>query len=147
MKPLMRLCAILLLPSTLLSKEAATIVVREIRYDATLSDTEARFAVDVDLEATGPSETTLFDGEVAVLPSKLPSAVRLLREGNQYRVVASRAGGYKLKLPLVAKITRAEPWNRLSFTGPEAAIASVTAQAGGTGTEVQLLAGTLQDTA
>ena len=45
MRPLIRLCAILLLPSTLLAKEAATIVVREIRYDAVLSDSEARFAV------------------------------------------------------------------------------------------------------
>src|SRR5262249_25943539 len=41
------------------------------------------------------------------------------------------------------RIQREEPWNRVSFAGPAAAIASVAAQAGGTNTEVQLLDGTL----
>ncbi|HZL78695.1 MAG TPA: hypothetical protein VFC17_07560, partial [Candidatus Limnocylindrales bacterium] len=44
------------------------------------------------------------------------------------------------------KIQHAESWNQISFTGPAATIASLTAQAAGTNTEVQLLAGTLLET-
>ena len=79
---------------------------------------------------------------VAVMPAKLPPGLRIVREGRQYRLVAARAGRYKFKLEVVAKIIRAEPWNQISFTGPEAGIASVAAEAGGTGVELQLLSGT-----
>ena len=61
----------------------------------------------------------------------------------RYRLVASRPGHFQFKLDVVAKIQRDEPWNEISFTGPAATIASVTAQAAGTNTEVQLLNGTL----
>ena len=69
--------------------------------------------------------------------------MKIIREGNRYRLVASRPGKFKFKLEVVAKIQHAEPWNQISFTGPVATIASVTAQAGGADTEVQLLNGTL----
>ena len=80
---------------------------------------------------------------MAVLPVRLPDALEIVREGNAYRLVASRRGHFQFKLEVVAKIQRDEPWNEISFTGPAATIASVTAQAGGTNTEVQLLDGTL----
>src|SRR5438128_966181 len=120
------------------------LLLREVHYDGKLSDTQARFSVDIDAESLGKSETsiTLFDGDVAVMPAKLPSGLRMVREGRQYRLIASKPGRYKFKLELVAKIARAEPWNEVSFVGPDAGIASVTAQAGGTGVEVQLLSGT-----
>ena len=57
--------------------------------------------------------------------------------------MASRRGHFQFKLDVVAKIQHGEPWNEISFVGPAATIASVTAQAGGTNTEVQLLDGTL----
>src|SRR5947208_2758676 len=120
------------------------LLLREVHYDGKLSDTQARFTVDIDAESLGKSESsiTLFDGDVAVMPTKLPSGLRMVREGRQYRLVASKPGRYKFKLELVAKIARAEPWNEVSFVGPDAGITSVTAQAGGTGVEVQLLSGT-----
>src|SRR5437867_1479023 len=122
---LTKLLLLLILPATLFAKEVdvpAAIVIREIRYDAMLSENEARFSIDLDLEATGTGESslTLVDGEVAVLTSKLPNYLRLVRDGNQYRILASRAGRNKFKLDLVAKITRQEPWNSVKFTGPEA---------------------------
>jgi type II secretory pathway pseudopilin PulG len=85
----------------------------------------------------------LLTGDVAVLPARLPGALKIVREGNSYLLVASRRGHYQFKLEVVARIQRDEPWNRISFTGPASTIVSVTAQAGGTNTEVQLLAGTL----
>src|SRR6266404_1000298 len=143
----------LLFPVTLFAGEqstqpavpAAELVFREVRYDGKLSDTEARFAVDIDAEATGHGEAValLFEGDVAIFASKLPTALRLVRDGSQYRLIASKAGRYKFRLDVVAKIARSEPWNQVSFDGPASSIASVTAQAAGPGIELQLLAGTL----
>src|SRR6478736_6754985 len=123
----------------------AEIVFRELRYDGKVSDTEARFAVEIAVEASGKGEASavLFDGEIALLPPKLPDGLRVEREGNVYRLFIPRAGKYQLKLEVVAKITRAEPWNHVSFKGPLAAIASVNAQANGADVDLQLLAGTV----
>src|SRR5436190_3853298 len=129
------------LPATV---PTADLLLREVHYDGKLSDTQARFTVDIDAESLGKGESsiTLFDGDVALMPAKLPSGWRMVREGRQYRLVASKPGSNKFKLELVAKIARAEPWNEVSFVGPEAGITSIAAQAGGTGVEVQLLSGT-----
>ncbi len=126
-----------------------TLVFREVRYDGKVSDDEARFVVDVAVEATGKGDVTepLFSGELAVLPANLPSGLRLERHTNTYRLVASRPGNYCFKLELVAKIHRTEPWNSITFTGPNAAIAAVNAQATGTGIDLQLLSGTVLDSA
>ena len=125
----------------------AEIVFRELRYDGKVSDTEARFTVEIAAEATGKGEASavLFDGEIALLAPKLPDALRIEREGNVYRLFIPRAGKYQLKLDVVAKITRAEPWNHVSFKGPLAAIASVNAQANGADVDLQLLAGTVAE--
>jgi len=123
----------------------ARLTVREVRFVAKLADDEARFSVQVDAEATGigASSITLFTGDVAVLPGKLESQLKIVRDGDRYQLIAPRAGQYKTTLEVIAKIRRADPWNQISFTGPAATIASVSAQASGTNTEVQLLAGTL----
>ena len=42
-------------------------------------------------------------------------------------LIASRAGKYKFTLDLIAKVTRGETWNQISFKGPAAGIAAVTA--------------------
>lgn len=137
--------------STLAPAADATpgLIFREIHYDGTLGEEAARFTVEVTAESSARGEVaaTLFAGEVALLPPfKLPPGVRIDREGNQYRLFVSRPGKYEFKLELVAKISRAEPWNRIEFAGPPAAIASVTAQATGPGVELQLLTGTALET-
>jgi prepilin-type processing-associated H-X9-DG protein len=123
----------------------AEIVFRELNYDAKVSEDEARFTVDIAAEATGKGEAqaVLFDGEIALLPPKLPDHLRIERDGNVYRLFVPRPGKYRLKLEVVAKITRAEPWNHISFQGPAAAIARVTAQAPGADVDLQLLTGTM----
>src|SRR5437660_1679487 len=123
---------------------ATDLLLGRVHYDGKLTATQAKFTVDIDAESLGKNETRvlLFEGDVAVLPAKLPSGLRIVREGKQYRLVASRAGKYKFRLEVVAKITGAEPWNQITFIGPEAGIASVTAEAVGAGVEVQMLSGT-----
>ncbi|MEJ0088800.1 MAG: hypothetical protein WDM80_03470 [Limisphaerales bacterium] len=125
------------------------LVIQEIRYAGRLADDEARFTLDIAATARGAGERSvkLLEGDVAILPGKLPDALKIVREGNRYLLVASRPGQFKFKLEIVAKIQRAEPWNQISFTGPSATIAAVTAQAAGADTEVQLLNGTVLDTA
>ena len=123
----------------------AEIVFRELRHDAKVSEDEARFTVDISAESTGKGEAvaTLFDGELALLPPKLPAGLRVERSGNVYRLFVTRAGKHQFKLDVVAKITRAEPWNLVTFKGPLAAIASVSAQASGADVDLQLLTGTV----
>ncbi len=125
----------------------STAIVREIRYSGTLSDSEARFVAELDVEVNGKGETVvpLFDGNVAVLTTKLPDGFALERKGAAYTLLVAREGRHKLKLDLLAKIIRAEPWNQIAFNGPAAAIASVTAQAAGDGVEVQLHKGVVAD--
>ena len=127
---------------------AATFTVGEIRYAARLADDEARFTLDLTADATGAGEASvkILEGDVAVLPPKLPDALKIIRDGNRYFLVAPHAGHFKFGLEIVAKIQHDEPWNQVSFTGPAATIASVTASANGTNTEVQLLNGTLLET-
>jgi hypothetical protein len=120
-------------------------VIHEIHYDGRLADDEARFTLDITAEAAGAGEISLklLEGDVAILPGRLPDALKIIREGNRYLLVAARPGSFKFKLEVVAKIQRAEPWNQISFTGPAATIAAVAAQAAGADTEVQMLNGTL----
>ena len=119
--------------------------IQDIRYDGRLADDEARFTLDITAVAAGAGKISLklLEGDVAILPGRLPDALKIIREGNRYLLVASRPGQFKFKLEVVAKIQRVEPWNQISFTGPVATIAAVTAQAAGADTEVELLNGTL----
>jgi prepilin-type processing-associated H-X9-DG protein len=128
-------------------KEASgytNLIVRRVQYDGTLNDHEARFAVDLQVESFTTNEISapLFEGDVAVVVNALPAGVRVVRAGNQYRLVVAGVGMFDSKLEVVAKITRDEPWNQISFQGPPAAIASIRAHAAGQGEELQLLSGT-----
>ena len=139
MRTLLKLLPLFFLTATVFAEDkpkttpppTVEVVVREIKYEGQLSDVEARFSVDFDLEVTGQGEAVLplFDGEVAVLTTSLPAGLRLGREGNQFRLFAAREGRYKFNLDLVAKINHQDPWNQVSFTGPEAAIGSVNMRA------------------
>ena len=125
----------------------AAITFRQAGYDGVLSDDQARFAVTIDVETAGPGSAELLQGDVAILPVKLPGALDIVRDGNRYTLVATRPAHVKFQLEVVAKIQRLDPWNQISFIGPAAAISSITARASGTNTEVQLLEGTLLDAA
>src|SRR6516225_7578872 len=96
---------------------AAALTIREIRYDGRLSDDEARFILSIEAEAAAGSSTTLLEGDVAVLPAKLPDSLKIVRDGNRYNLIAARPGKFKFQLEVVTKIQRAEPWNQISFTG------------------------------
>jgi len=124
---------------------SGALAIREVHYDAKLAETEARFTLDAEVEATTPGEsfTPLLDGDVAILPGKLPDQLNLVREGNRYLLVASHPGRFKLRVEFVAKIQPDEPWNRVSFTGPTAVIGSVCAQAPGADVGLELLTGTV----
>src|SRR5262245_34281974 len=80
--------------------EANAIVFRELRYDAKVSDDEARFTVDITAEsiAIAGAVAILFDGELALLSSKLPDRLQVLREGNAYRLFIPKPGKYQFKL-------------------------------------------------
>jgi hypothetical protein len=121
------------------------LTINQISYDGQLSSDEARFTLDIDATALNKGESSglLLQGDIAILPSRLPDNLKIVRNGGCYILVVSRAGQYKFKLDVVAKIQRDEPWNHVSFTGPAATIASVSAYARGTDTVIQLLNGTL----
>jgi hypothetical protein len=120
------------------------LIFHEISYDVKVSDDEARLIADVSVESTGREVSqVLFDGELALLPPALPNALRIERTANQYRLFVSKPGRFQFKVEVVGKVKRAEPWNQVMFTGPPAAIASVSAQTSGSGVDLQLLSGTL----
>jgi type II secretory pathway pseudopilin PulG len=129
---------------------STNLLFREIRYEGKVSDTEARFAVAFDVESLTTNEISapLFEGDVwrmALVLPELPDALRIVSRGRQTRLFCTAPGVYPVKLDLIAKITKAEPWNEISFMGPPAAIASVVATASTPGVEMQLMSGTQLD--
>lgn len=136
------------------------LIVREVRYDGKVTDTEARFTATVEVESLTTNEVSalLFEGDIAVFAPDLPAGVRLTRQAAEqnisgarfasatragvYRLHCAKPGVHTLKLEVIARITKAEPWNNISFTGPPAATASLKAE-GNTGVEVELLSGAL----
>src|SRR6266478_7069069 len=99
------------------------VIVHQTTYDARVTDEEARFLVAIDVESPGKQEValTLFEGELALLPAKLPGPLRIERNADQYRLLISKPGRYQFKLELVAKVKHVEPWNQILFQGPAAA--------------------------
>ena len=147
MRTITFLLAATLFPGALVAKPvppAAQLIIGEIRYDAKLTENDARFTVDIDAEVTGRggAAVLLFEGDVAVFAPKLPAGVRIEREGEEYWLHATTPGRLKCKFDLIGKITRVEPWNELTFDGPDATIASVAAQVNAPGAEVRLVSGT-----
>ncbi|MEQ2009851.1 MAG: hypothetical protein ABMA26_23955, partial [Limisphaerales bacterium] len=143
------------------------LIVREVRYDGKVTDTEARFTATVEVESLTTNEVSaiLFEGDVAVFAPELPAGVRLTRAGDlqsppfandgsgrRLQVAGTRAGVYRLhcakpgvhtlKLEVIARITKAEPWNQIAFNGPPASVASLKVE-GSAGVELELLNGAL----
>lgn len=124
--------------------ETNALVFRELRYEGQVTEEQATFTVGAVAESTrSEAAVILFEGELALLPPKLPDRLRIEREGNVYRLMIPKPGKYQFKLDIVAKINRVEPWNQVTFRGPLAAIASVSAQAAGADMDLQLLSGTV----
>jgi type II secretory pathway pseudopilin PulG len=121
---------------------AAELLISEVRYEGQLGDAEARFTATIVGEVLGKGEVSalLFEGDLAVLPVQLPSHLRLARQGNQYRLVATRPGRFEFSVSVIAKITKADPWNQVTFTGPAAGLASLVVSAA-EGVEVQFVSG------
>jgi type II secretory pathway pseudopilin PulG len=120
---------------------------RSIAYAGRVTDTEARFTVNFEVESLATNEISapLFEGDVALLAAKLPEELRIVSSAGKSRLFCATPGIYTVSLDLVAKITRAEPWNQVNFIGPVAPIASVKAEAAEAGIEMQLLSGTQLD--
>ncbi len=126
----------------------AVATVLELRYDGKVTENDARFTADLEVESTGKGEASLllFDGELAMPAPKLPQGLSIKRDANQYSLTIAKPGKYKFQVELIAKITRTEPWNQINFTGPAAVITSVAAQTAVPGAELQLLTGTVVET-
>ncbi|MDB6024243.1 MAG: hypothetical protein JWM68_466 [Verrucomicrobiales bacterium] len=120
-------------------------VFRELRYEGKINEDEARFIVNAVIESSSKTATSVrfLEGELAVLPPKLPNGLQMERRGNEYWLAVSRPGKFPIQVEVIAKISRSETWNQISFAGPTTPIASVTAQANGSGLELQLLSGTV----
>ena len=135
----------LLIPETTPAFAGLTnLLFREIRYQGTVGTNGARFKVKLDAESrnTNQLDAVLFEGEIALLKTKLPTGWRLVKQGRQFRLFADEPGHHELEFDLVANTERAEPWTQLEFTGPPAAIAAISAEASDADTELQLRSGT-----
>lgn len=112
-------------------------------YEAVLAGETARFQVTIEAESPGTNELAapLFEGDLAVLAPRLPPGWRIVNSGRRFTLVAGSPGTHQIECEVVSRVTRADPWQELRFTGPAAAVAAlrVTAPAGA---EVQWLAGT-----
>src|ERR1043165_756071 len=129
-----RLFACILLPAAVWAKQSkpapaakaketpppTALVFRELRYDGRLTDNEARFVLEVTAESFAKEEVcqTLLEGELAVLPPKLPPALRLERTGSQYRLFVSKPGSRRTAASMSAIAAGSPPWNQISVKGP-----------------------------
>ena len=118
--------------------------ISRVHYDGVLSTNEACWTLDMDAVASnkGESFAPLLDGDIAILPVCLPDGLKIVRDGSRYTLVASRPGKFTVRVEFVTKTGLDGRWNSTSFTGPAATIGSVSAQAAGADTEIQLLDGT-----
>jgi len=128
---------------------ASGLLFAKVTYEAKVSDDEARVTAEISVESAirQQAEQPLFEGDLALLPSRLPAGLQIERTGNTYNLLVAKPGRYNLKVELLAKVKHLEPWNQISFTGPAAAIGSVTAEAKDADVDLQLLNGTLMTTA
>lgn len=124
---------------------ATNLLFREVRYEGTVTDDEARFHVNLTVESRSTNEIAgvLFEGDVAIVNAQMPDKLRLIAQPRGAVMVASAPGVHQVAFDIVVKIQRAEPWNQITLMGPPSAIAAVNARAVGTDVEIQLLSGTV----
>ncbi|HKQ37408.1 MAG TPA: hypothetical protein VJ063_04975, partial [Verrucomicrobiae bacterium] len=121
--------------ATMIPTTVTNLIFKQIRYAGKVTETEARFAVTLDVESLVTNEISgpLFEGDVAVIAPEMPDGLRIITSASpakQYRLIVTLPGSYRLSFDVIAKIAKSEPWNEINFTGPPAAIAQVSAQAG-----------------
>jgi len=126
---------------------STNLLFHEVHYEGVLSDSEARFTVDFSVESLTTNEISapLFEGDVALVDPVLPEAVRIVSEGNRTRLFCTKPGTHPVKLTLVSRLTRSEPWNSVNFSGPAAPIATFHGKAP-EGVLMELLSGTQVET-
>lgn len=131
-------------PAVVLTTGPTNLWIREVNYQGILSDHEARFRVTVDAESPATNEVSglLFEGDVAVFPEDLPAGWRVVRTGAGFGLAVTMPGRHTLRFDVLAKTLREPPWNRVTFRGPPAGIATVTATSSSPEVDVELLAGT-----
>jgi hypothetical protein len=119
------------------------ITVHSIHYAGRIDENSARFTVTLDVESTGKGnrEWALLDGDLTILSARLPEGVRLERRGSTYHLAIDREGRFPAEVDLVARVKRAEPWNQVVLTGPDAIIGTVDLHAEGKDLDVELLTG------
>ncbi|HEV2455510.1 MAG TPA: LamG domain-containing protein, partial [Verrucomicrobiae bacterium] len=119
------------------------LTINQAHYDGLLSATEARWTLNIDAVAAnqGESSAPLLEGDIAILPPTLPDSLNIVRTGSIYTLVASHPGHFKFSVHFISRADRVALWNSTSFIGPEATISSLTAQATGADTEIQLVEG------
>ncbi|MBM3878200.1 MAG: hypothetical protein FJ387_00510 [Verrucomicrobia bacterium] len=117
---------------------------RSIRYTGQVAQDSARFAVCLEAESRSTNQLAapVFQGDLALLDPKLPAGWRMVKEGRQFVLHATEPGRHQLEFELIAQVQREEPWRVLRFTGPPAAIATVTVRPAQPNLEVQLVSGT-----
>src|SRR5438034_806547 len=93
------------------NKTEATTTVSELMfhratYEGKVTDDEARFVAAIDVESLIKQEVaqSLFEGELALFPPKLPPALRIERDGDHYRLLVSKPGRYQFNVEFVAKV-------------------------------------------
>ena len=122
---------------------------REIRYEGVVTGGSAKFKTFIDVESlvTNELSAVLFEGDVALLNPKLPPGWRIVPNGRQFQLVSGAPGAHRIEMELSARVSRAEPWNEISFAGPPAAIGTISIGSTGPGTEIHLSSGTELDAA
>ncbi len=124
--------------------EVTPLAFREVRYEGLLAGNEARFVTTIRAEAPGPGESAgvLFEGDLAILEPELPENWRITRNGTTTHLVAGTPGEGAVRLQLVARVERQEPWNILAFRGPASPITALAVASEPPDAEIQILRGT-----
>ncbi|MCF7708542.1 MAG: type II secretion system GspH family protein [Verrucomicrobia bacterium] len=119
------------------------VIYHAAEYNGTLTDKTAEFDVVLDVESktTNAVSAPLFIGDLAVSAVEIPEGILLVNNGGMYHLNISSKGRYRIPLKLYAAVKRAAPWNMISFSGPPAAVGSVTAGTQTKGVQLELLSG------
>lgn len=120
------------------------LLVRSVHYAGGLADGEARFEFTIEAESlsTNLLSEVLFEGDLALVEPRLPAGWRMVHRDGRVVLVAGQPGTAQLRGVLLARIEHQEPWNRVDFRGPPAAIATLDVRATQPGMQVELLSGT-----
>jgi len=123
------------------------LLLQKIHYEGSVNLSSARFNAVLEAEAQGTNEISaqIFEGDLALLAPKLPPGWRIVNQDARFYLVTRSPGAHRIEFEIVAKIGRVEPWNVISFKGPDAAISTVSVKAAVPDTEFQLGTGMVSE--